>query len=133
MKQGQKFEPELLVVDSSFPSLNNDLKVVMDIKQSYDDLKTVLVGPPTSQFPDKILENKAIDFVARWEYDFTLKELVEALEENRDLDTIKGISYKANGKTIHNPDRGFTGSSDLDEIPFVSKVYKKHLNIRDYF
>ena len=130
----KKFKPDLIVMDSSFPSLNNDINVAGFIKQSYgDDAKTVLVGPPTSQFPEEILRNEGIDFVARWEYDFTLIELAETLEENRDFKNINGISYKENGKIIHNPNRPFTSSEDLDKIPFVSKVYKKHLNIRDYF
>ncbi|TFH40185.1 MAG: radical SAM protein, partial [ANME-2 cluster archaeon] len=34
---------------------------------------------------------------------------------------------------IHNPDREFSSSEDLDKMPFVSKIYKKHLNIKDYF
>lgn len=134
VKDVKNFKPDLIVMDSSFPSLNNDINVAELIKQSYgDDAKIVLVGPPTSQFPEEILRNEDIDFVARWEYDFTLIELAETLEENRDFKNIKGISYRENGKIIHNPNRKFTSSDDLDEIPFVSKVYKKHLNIKDYF
>ena len=130
----QKFKPNLIVVDSSFPSLNNDIKVSEEIKQIYDDgVKIALVGPPTSQFPEEILKSKGIDIVARWEYDFTLKEVAEVIKENRDFKTIKGISHKENGKIIHNPNREFTSSDDIDKIPFVSKVYKKHLDIKDYF
>ncbi|RLF97823.1 MAG: B12-binding domain-containing radical SAM protein, partial [Thaumarchaeota archaeon] len=130
----KKFKPNLIVLDSSFPSLSNDIKVAEEIKQSYDvDVKIVLVGPPASQFPEEILRSSGIDFVARWEYDFTLKEIAEAIEENGDFKNIKGISYKENNEIIHNPNRPFTNSEDLDKIPFVSKVYKKHLDIRDYF
>ena len=130
----KKFNPDLIVLDSSFPSLNNDIKVAELIKQSHgDDAKTVLVGPPTSQFSEEILRSSGIDLVARWEYDFTLKEIAEVMEEGKDFDNIKGISYKENGKIIHNPNREFTSSDDLDKIPFVSRIYKKHLNIRDYF
>ncbi len=130
----KRFKPDLIAMDSSFPSLNNDIKVAELIKQNYgDDAKIVLVGPPASQFPEEILKSEGIDLVARWEYDFTLKEIAEVMEENGNLKTIKGISYKENGKIIHNPIRPFTNSKDLNKIPFVSKVYKKHLNIKDYF
>ena len=130
----KRFKPDLIVVDSSFPSLNNDIKVAELIKQGYgDDVRIVLVGPPTSQFPDEILNNNGIDIVARWEYDFTVRDIAKALEENRDLRNIKGISYREDGKVIHNPNREFTSSDDLDKIPFVSRIYKKHLNISDYF
>ncbi|NMX21168.1 hypothetical protein C5S30_01750 [ANME-1 cluster archaeon GoMg4] len=130
----KRFKPDLIVMDSSFPSLNNDIAVAGFIKQNYDkDVKIILVGPPASQFPEEILRNKDIDIVARWEYDFTLKEITSVLEEDGNLRDIKGISYKENEKIIHNPNRSFTDSEDLDKIPFVSKVYKKHLNVKDYF
>ncbi|MDO8726852.1 MAG: radical SAM protein [Candidatus Methanoperedens sp.] len=127
------FDPKLIVIDSSFPSLNNDINIAKSIKQIYSDVKIVLVGPPASQFPEKILENGAIDFVAKWEYDFILKEIAENLESNRSFKEISGISYKDGGKIVHTQKRDFTNSSDLDKIPFVSKIYKKYLNINNYF
>jgi len=128
----KRFKPDLIVMDSSFPSLKNDIEVAEEIKRNCE-AKIVLVGPPASQFPDEILSSDGIDIVARWEYDFTVRDIAKTLEENRDFKDIKGISYKENGKIIHNPNREFTTSEDLDRIPFVSKVYKKHLNIRDYY
>ena len=130
-----KFQPDLIVLDSSFPSLNNDISVAEAIKQAYPDARVVLVGPPASQFPDGILQSNGIDIVARWEYDFTLKEIAQAIEikDNFEFEHIRGISYQRDGRIIHNPDRRFSSSKDLDKIPFVSKVYKKHFNVRDYF
>lgn len=128
-----KFKPDLIVLDSSFPSFANDISVAEDIKQKYPHPKVALVGPPASQFPEKILYSSGIDIVARWEYDITLKEIAKAIENGEGLQPIKGISYKDNGKIIHNPHREFTDSPDLDEMPFVSKVYKEHLNVKHYF
>jgi len=129
----RKFEPDLLVIDSSFPSLDNDISVAELIKQHSPQAKIVLVGPPASQFPDRILASQGIDIVARWEYDFTIREVAERIAKNVSLEGIEGISYKDDGKVVHNPDREFTNSEDLDKIPFVSQIYKKYLNIRDYF
>lgn len=128
----KKFNADLIVLDSSFPSLDRDIKTAEAIKQLCN-AKVVLVGPPTSQFPEQILQSSGIDIVARLEYDFTLKEIAQAMEQGGGLGNIKGISYRDNGKVIHNPDRELTSSQDLDKIPFVSKVYKKHLKIKQYF
>ncbi|MFZ2455882.1 MAG: radical SAM protein [Candidatus Altiarchaeia archaeon] len=128
----KKYKPDLVILDSSFPSMGNDISVAADIKKEYP-VKTVLVGPPASQFSEKILEDQGIDYVARWEYDYTLLELADALEQKKDLSDIKGLSYKKGEQIIHNPDRPFTTSEELDAIPFVSKIYKKHLKIKDYF
>lgn len=132
IKDVKNFNPDLIVVDSNFSSLSNDIDVTASLKES-TGAKTVFVGPPTSQFSERILQNDGIDMVARFEYDFTLKEIAESLEKDKGLKGIKGISYKENGKIIHNPNREFTTSEDLDNMPFVSKVYKEHLNIKDYF
>ena len=127
----KKFKPDLIVAESNFQSLTNDVKITKAIKNEMD-AASVLVGPPTSQFPERIL-NGGVDIVARFEYDFTIRDIARTIEEGNSLENIKGVSYKENGKIIHNPDRTFSISEELDEIPFVSKVYKEHLNIKDYF
>lgn len=127
----RNFKPDLIVSESNFQSLSNDLLVARELKTVADKI-SVVVGPPASQFPERLL-NEGADIVARFEYDLTIKEIAESLENGAAPRNIKGISYKENGKIIHNPDRKFTSSEELDSIPFVSKIYKKHLNINDYF
>jgi anaerobic magnesium-protoporphyrin IX monomethyl ester cyclase len=127
----QAFNPDLIVVDSNFSSLNNDIQVANTLKKN-SSAKTVLVGPPASQFPEKILLD-GIDIVARFEFDFTLKEVAAAIEGGKPLRNIKGISYLEDGVVQHNPNREFTTEKDLDSLPFVSEVYKKHLKVEDYF
>ncbi|MFC2122903.1 B12-binding domain-containing radical SAM protein [Bacteroidota bacterium] len=129
----QQFQPDMVVVDSSFPSLRNDISIAEVIKRQHSEVINVLVGPPTSQFPDRILESDGIDIVARWEYDLTLRELAGALERQESLDSLKGISYRHDGVIRHNPDREPSTSEELDNIPFVSRIYRKHLNVKDYF
>jgi len=131
INDAKKISPDLVVVDSNFSSLKNDCNVAKLLKDETGAV-SVLVGPPASQFPEKIL-NSGVDIVARFEYDFTIGDIVEAIEEGKSLENVKGISYKENGKIIHNPDREFATSDELDKIPFVSQVYKKHLNIKNYF
>lgn len=131
MKDAASFDPDLIVLDSSFPSLNNDISVAESLKEHLN-CKIVLVGPPASQFPDEILKS-GVDIVARWEYDFTISEIADTISEGGSMDGVEGISYREDGIVKHNPDRPFTSSEDLDKIPFVSKVYKKYLNIKDYF
>lgn len=125
------FQPEIVVVDSNFSSLKNDINISNLIKEK-TRATTVIVGPPASQFPEKIVED-GVDFAARLEFEQTIKEIADAIITKDDFSSIKGISYKKEGQLIHNSDREPTTSKFLDEIPFVSEVYKKHLNIKDYF
>ena len=79
--------------------------------------------------PGESLEGApAVDFVARNEFDFTCLEAAEG----RDFAAIDGISYRdANGGIVHNKDRAIL--EDMDQLPFVTDVYKRDLRIEDYF
>ncbi len=132
----KKFAPDMVVIETSFTSLHNDMLIVRKIKQEFPDIITVVVGPPTSQFADKILKLGA-DIVARYEYDWTLSELAYTLEKQENLKKVLGISYKQRSNSHieikHNPNRPFSTQNDLDSLPFVTWVYKRHLNIYDYY
>ena len=125
------YRPDVVVVDTSFPSLNNDISVAEKIKTAFPEVITFMVGAPASQLADKMLASAGVDAVARWEFDFVLKDAVAALAEGRTLADVAGVSYR-NGGIRHNPDRAFSTSEELDEVPFVSAVYKKHLDISKY-
>lgn len=130
----KKFSPDMLVVDTNFSSMVNDVTFAVNVKNKLkDSLATVIVGPPAAVYTEKILLELGADIVARKEIDFTLPEIVEVLEKKRELTNVLGISYIKNGLVIHNPERPYLTSEELDNLPFVSKVYKRHLNISDYW
>lgn len=133
MQDAKKFKPDLIVIESNFSSLSNDIHVAKLLKDNVEAVKTVSVGPPASQFADKILKEDGMDIVARFEYDFTIRDIAEAIEESNNFKNLKGLSYKEDGKIIHNPNRAFISSEELDTMPFVSDVYKRHLKITDYY
>ncbi len=132
LRDVESFQPGLIVVNTSFPSLNNDISIAETIKEKFPSAVIAMVGAPASQFAEKMLASHGVDVVCRWEFDFTLRELAGSLTRNENLDDIRGISYKNNSEIIHNPDREPSSAADLDGIPFVSQVYKKHLNVNDY-
>jgi anaerobic magnesium-protoporphyrin IX monomethyl ester cyclase len=125
------FDPDVLVIESNFSSVKNDIDVIAELKRD-SDFMSVLVGPPASQYYETILENDHVDVVGRYEYDLTVRDIVAATDQGTDLGDVLGISYKRNGRIVQNPDRPLMTSEQLDAIPFVTSVYKKHLDIRDY-
>lgn len=128
----EEFNPELIVLDTSTPSIKEDVRCAEEIKKVLPNAHICLVGTHPTILVDEVLDmSESIDSIARHEYDATLVDLAKALEENRDLSTVDGISYKKDGKHIHNQDRAYI--ENLDDIPFVSEIYKKHLNINNYF
>ena len=132
LRDVEQFKPDLAIIDSNFSSLSNDASMGKLLKQVDSNMIAVVVGPPASQFAERILSDSGIDIVARFEYDFTARDIAYALEKDKDFSGIAGISYVEDGRVVHNPDREFAGSEELDRLPFVSRVYKKHLNVKDY-
>ena len=126
------FRPQMAVLDTSTPSIYNDIKVAEKIKHIAPECITVLVGPHVSALPEETLRlDPAIDVIARGEYDYTVRDLAWALEKGSDFEEVLGITFRRNGRILHTQDR--PNIDELDKLPFVSKVYKRHLNIRDYF
>jgi radical SAM superfamily enzyme YgiQ (UPF0313 family) len=126
------FQPEMAVLGTSTPSIYNDVGIAAKIKELVPGCTTVLVGPHVSALPEETLDlDPAVDVIACGEYDYTVRDLARAVEERRDFEGVAGITFRRNGRIFHTEDRALI--DDLDDIPFVSKVYQRHLNIRDYF
>ncbi len=133
LKRIKAFHPHLAVIDTSTPSINSDLDFTKRIKEVLPDVKTCLVGTHVSATASEILPKHAdyVDFIARHEYDYTLPEVAEAIEGKRAFSDVLGISYSEGGVLKENQNRPYINS--LDELPFVAEVYKKYLDIEDYF
>ncbi|MBN2158230.1 MAG: B12-binding domain-containing radical SAM protein [Spirochaetes bacterium] len=77
-------------------------------------------GVHASILPEECLEH--CDYVVRGEGEDTIVELLDAIEENRDVSAIKNLSFKtADGKMIHNPYREFM--KDFDDKVDTSLIH----------
>lgn len=123
----EKFGPSVVVVDTSTPSIYSDIEFAERIKENLPKATVVLVGRHVSWVPEETLRLcKNVEVVARGEF---YSAIIDLLEE-KNYEEIKGISYKESDEIRNNPPAELM---DPDEIPFVSEVYKKHLDIHDYF
>jgi len=120
---------DLVVMHTSTPSFSADAKMAAALKEVNPNLKVGFVGAKVAVQPEESLKQAPIiDFVGRNEFDFTIKEIAEG----RDLASVDGVSYRnREGVIVHNPERAVL--EDMDQLPFVSEVYKRDLNIEDYF
>jgi hopanoid biosynthesis associated radical SAM protein HpnJ len=122
-------EYDLVVMHTSTPSFSADAKMAAALKDVNPALKVGFVGAKVAVQPEESLRQApAIDFVGRNEFDFTIKEIAEG----RPLSGVDGASYRnAAGVLVHNAERAVL--EDMDQLPFVSEVYKRDLNVEDYF
>jgi anaerobic magnesium-protoporphyrin IX monomethyl ester cyclase len=126
------FSPRLIVLETSTPSIFNDVLVAETLKAASPGAFVVLVGTHVSALAEETLRmSEAIDAVARREYDETLKDVAIALRDGVSLESLSGLSFRRGQDIIRNPDRPFI--ENLDALPFVSATYKKHLDMSRYF
>jgi len=132
LQQLGAFVPQLIVVDTSTPSIYSDAAVAGELKKPFPNAFILLVGTHPSALPGECLQLHAgIDGVALGEYDATVQELAAALEGHADLQAVSGLVLRTADGFVQTPTR--EKIEDLDSLPFVSQVYKRHLNPRDYF
>ena len=85
-------------------------------KKVNEDIVTVVGGSHFSFNPEESLVSfPEIDYVVRGEGEETLVELVRTLREDKTPDGVKGISYRADGRIVHNDDRPLI--ANLDSLP----------------
>jgi radical SAM superfamily enzyme YgiQ (UPF0313 family) len=119
---------DLVVMQVDSATINFCIQVADMIKES-TNLSICFVGPHVSvqTCADDVLRRaKSVDYAARKEYDYTIKELAEGKKPEE----ILGLSYKKNKAIYHNADRPFI--QNLDNLPFVNPIYKRDLPVKVY-
>jgi radical SAM superfamily enzyme YgiQ (UPF0313 family) len=75
----------------------------------------VLGGTHVSFLPEEGLEHA--DFVVRGEGEFAFQELVDAIQVGHGFEQIKNLSYLADGRPVHLPERPKIPNLDVNPIP----------------
>ncbi len=120
-------EYEFLVLFTSTPGFPGDIRLASAIKAIKPKIKIAFVGPHVTVLPEKSLNQcRAIDFVVRREFDYAVVDFANG----KPLSEIPGVSYRVNGRVVHNPEG--PQITDLDALPNVTDVYKRDLDVRRY-
>jgi radical SAM superfamily enzyme YgiQ (UPF0313 family) len=113
------------------PTISTALKIARNLKLASPGIKIVMGGAHATMLTQETMASAPeIDVIIRGEGDEAVIEVMQALEANRNLEGIKGISYRAEGKIHHTADR--TSSVDMDSLPFPAyhrlpwKKYRPH-------
>ncbi len=125
----QATDYDLAVLHTSSPSFPGDVRAAEALKAENPSLTVGFVGAKVAVEPEaSLLASEAIDFVAREEFDFTIAEIAEG----RPLAEVAGVTFRdAGGTVVSTPDRPVL--EDMDRLPYVTDVYRRDLNVGDYF
>ncbi|HEX55509.1 MAG: hypothetical protein DRO90_00550 [Candidatus Altiarchaeales archaeon] len=105
----EKFDPDLIIVNTTTPTIENDLMVIEKLR-GITKAKSAIFGVHATHFARELIKLPQIDIVIKKEPEITAYELTK-----KNLEDVSGIIYKDNGKIRENPDREFLNP---DELPF---------------
>ena len=125
----KSYQPQLIVYYFGYDTWQKDLEFADILAEGM--CKVVLVGPWSYCLPDALKYTPHIQLMTYGEFEHTLLEIVQ---NPNTYSTFKGTYYKNHltGEIVKNEPRPLCSSEELDKIPFVTKIYKKHLDISRY-
>ncbi len=103
------FKPDFVVVNTTTPTINNDLEVVRELKEIHN-FKSVFFGVHATRFARELAKYEQVDFVVKGEPELVISDLVRMRPEE-----VSGIVYRRDEKIIENPDHA---PAVMDELPF---------------
>jgi radical SAM superfamily enzyme YgiQ (UPF0313 family) len=122
------YKPDWLIVYTGRLSEDNDIEIA-DRLTERTGCKTIIVGAYASIFPKETLKkSKNVKLLVTGEFELPVQEIIEGKKYSE----IPNLLYKDSNKTMHNKEREYLNTSELDQIPFVSRFFKRHLDIYKY-
>ncbi|MBI4267982.1 MAG: radical SAM protein [Chloroflexi bacterium] len=109
------FAPDFVgiaMLTANYAATRNIARLVKEIDQG---IEVAVGGTHVTLDPEGVMSTDAFDYGIRGEGEFTFLELLCG----QDKSTIQGLSFKKDGRIIHNTDRPFI--QDLDSLPFPAR------------
>lgn len=108
---------DIIGITATTPLINNSYALSGLLKNVYPDCLLVLGGVHPTVLPEECLSHDEVDLVVRGEGEMTLLDLANG----KDIQKVDGVSWKKDGKIIHNSPRELI--KDLDSLPMP--LYEK--------
>jgi len=116
----REFNPDVVGLTCSTPNFYRAVELAR-LAKANSQAKIVLGGVHASALPEFIAEAYAgvFDFIVVGEGEIAMLELAKTLENNGDMQKIRGIVYMKDGKAVRTGGMPFI--DDLDSIPFPAR------------
>lgn len=107
--------PKIIGLTTLTATCSRVYEIAKKIKEMDSNTVVILGGVHASVLPEECISRKGVDIVIRGEGEETFAEIAECIYNGYDIRQIKGISYKEDGRFIHNAGRPLI--KDLDSLP----------------
>jgi anaerobic magnesium-protoporphyrin IX monomethyl ester cyclase len=107
------FKPGIIGLSCTTAGIYRAHEIAKNIKEISREIKVVMGNIHPTVMPDETLGDCNVDLVVRQEGEITFLEYILALDHSGSYGNIVGLSYRENGKAIHNPDRAYVKKLDF--------------------
>ncbi|WAC06787.1 MAG: radical SAM protein [Thermodesulfobacteriota bacterium] len=111
--------PEIVGITSDTISFQRAIDMAQKIKEIKNDIIVVIGGAHTNAFIDYPLQYNCFDVAVYGEGERTIVELLEKISEGLSFETVKGIAFRQDGRTVVNSPRELI--EDLNSLPFPAR------------
>ena len=111
----EDFSPGLIGLGGITATYKNCKELARNIKNDFNDIPIVVGGVITS-VTDLLLKNAQVDFVVHGEGEISFPNLINAIEDKKNISLVKGISFLKENKIFSTERQPRIGN--LDDIPF---------------
>jgi len=116
----ERRKPDLVGITATTAMINSALEVAKNVKKNLPETFVVLGGAHvTFAYQTVMKENPYVDVACIGEGEYTLLELVQTLEKEKNIENVKGIVFRRDGNLIKTQPRPFI--ENLDELPFPAR------------
>lgn len=118
MSAVRDFGPDIVGISFMTANSTSGYYLAEMLKNYKKDLPLIAGGTHSTLIPEEPLKKAPFDFVIRGEGEETIADLINTIQNKKDISKVLGISYLKDGKIINNPNRPFI--QNLDKLPFPS-------------
>jgi len=111
----KSFAPDIVGFSALTPTVPDIERLVAGIRKLNKRITVVLGNIHSTCFPEEVLKENLADVVVRGEGELSMLELCQRMDQGLSWENLSGISFKSEGRIIHNLDREVI--EDLDSLP----------------
>ncbi|UCC58309.1 MAG: radical SAM protein [Candidatus Bathyarchaeum sp.] len=116
----KKEDPDILGLSVLNTAAKEASNVAEEVKRENPNITIVFGNYHPTFNAERILNTyPSVDVIVRGEGEFTSLELARCLEKGGDLEEVRGITFRKNGKVVSTPDRPLI--KDVDSLPFPDR------------
>jgi anaerobic magnesium-protoporphyrin IX monomethyl ester cyclase len=112
------------------PMIHTAVRVARQVKKAHPGLPIIFGGWHPSLLPEQTMQPRFVDAIVRGQGELTLLEIAKRLAEGKELEGVRGISHKQDGRIVHEAERPLENINNLPPPAYHLADFDAYARIR---